>query len=131
MTSWGSVLGLATIALLWQLGYLSPTHLVIWSLLAILFGDIVTAIAFESLAPTEITLGPGEKFERDSELNLTATVVSGFAGTRTGYVRVNGESWAARLAEGEPQSVAPGRRVSITGRDGLTLTIVGKGDEAH
>jgi membrane protein implicated in regulation of membrane protease activity len=37
-----------------------------------------------------------------------------------GYVRVQGELWQARCAEG----ARPGERVQITGRDGLTLEVV-------
>jgi len=37
-----------------------------------------------------------------------------------GYVRVQGELWRARCAEG----ARPGERVLITGRDGLTLEVV-------
>jgi membrane-bound serine protease (ClpP class) len=37
-----------------------------------------------------------------------------------GYVRVQGELWQARCAEG----ARPGERVLITGRDGLTLEVV-------
>jgi membrane-bound serine protease (ClpP class) len=36
-----------------------------------------------------------------------------------GYVRVQGELWRARCAEG----AAPGERVRIVGRDGLTLEV--------
>jgi len=37
----------------------------------------------------------------------------------TGYVRVQGELWQARCAEG----ARPGERVQVTGRDGLTLEV--------
>ncbi len=37
-----------------------------------------------------------------------------------GYVRVQGELWQARCAEG----AGPGERVLITGRSGLTLEVV-------
>jgi membrane protein implicated in regulation of membrane protease activity len=37
-----------------------------------------------------------------------------------GYVRVQGELWQARCPEG----AAPGERVRVTGRDGLTLEVV-------
>lgn len=123
--SCGTGVGFAAIALFWKLGYVPDADVFFWGLVSIVLGDLVTVVAFESLAPTEITVGPGEKEEKHSELTLTATVVSGFAGATTGYVNVKGESWAARLAAGNPDAVVPGSNVRVAGREGLTLQVVG------
>lgn len=128
--SCGTGLGLAAVALLWILGYISDADVLVWCLVSIVLGDVVTVVAFEYLAPTEITVSPGEKEERHSELRLTATVVSGFAGATTGYVNVKGESWAARLAAGSPDTVVPGSNVRIAGRDGLTLRVISNDGDA-
>jgi len=124
VTSIGSALGLAAVALLWRLGYLSSNHLVVWGLLAVVVGDLVAAAALESIAPTEITLEPGERTEKNAESALSAKVVSGFAGAKTGYVTVKGESWAAQLVGGDPRTVTAGDIVKIAGRNGLTLKVV-------
>lgn len=124
VTSIGSALGLAAVALLWKLGYLSSGHLVVWGIFAIVLGDLVAAVALESIAPTAITLEPGERADRTADSTLTAKVVSGFAGAKTGYVTVKGESWAAQLVGGDPCAVMAGDVVKVAGRNGLTLKVV-------
>jgi membrane protein implicated in regulation of membrane protease activity len=126
----GTGLGLVAVAVLWMLGYITDTDVFVWCLVSIVLGDVVTVVAFEYLAPTEIVVSPGEKEERYSELTLTATVVSGFAGATTGYVNVKGESWAARLASGNPDTIVPGSSVRIEGRDGLTLRVISNDSDA-
>ena len=121
--SFGTGLGFLAVGLLWKLGYVPSSDIVVWCLVSILLGDVVTVVAFEYLAPTAIVVRPGEREEKHSDLTLTATVMSGFAGETTGYVDVKGESWAARLASGNPDAIVPGSRVKIAGRDGLTLRI--------
>lgn len=123
--SCGTGVGLAAVALFWKLGYVPNADVFFWGLVSVVLGDLITVVAFESLAPTEITVGPGEKEEKHSELIVTATVVSGFAGATTGYVNVKGESWAANLTAGDPGSVVPGSNVRVTGREGLTLQVTG------
>ena len=128
--SFGTGLGFLAVALLWKLGYIPGSDIVVWCVVSVLLGDVVTVVAFEYLAPTEIVVRPGEREQKHSDLTLTATVVSGFAGETTGYVDVKGESWAACLASGNPDAIVPGSDVRIAGRDGLTLRIVGMEDGA-
>jgi membrane-bound ClpP family serine protease len=126
--SFGTGLGFLAAALLWKLGYVSGSDIVAWCLVSVLLGDVITVVAFEYLAPTEIVVRPGEREEKHSDLTLTATVVSGFGGATAGYVDVKGESWAAHLVSGDPDAIVPGSNVKIAGRDGLTLRIVGMED---
>jgi membrane-bound ClpP family serine protease len=86
-------------------------------------GDLVMAVVFEVIAPTKITLGPGERIKRTDDLKETATVVSGFSESAEGKVRVRGEMWAAQHCDGEQISLSAGIEVKVFERKGLVLLI--------
>lgn len=81
----------------------------------IVAGDIVSALLLQRYAPTRITLEPGEASQSP------ARVVSGFGESAEGEVSVKGERWRARC-EGT-RNLAPGDRVDVVARAGLTLTV--------
>ena len=69
-----------------------PPGLLVLSIVgASALGDILLALYFEARAPSTVVIGPGDRKDNDSTLTEEATVVSGFAGARSGKVTVRGE----------------------------------------
>ena len=93
---------------------LDPTALLI-ALLIVFVGDLVTVLVMQRFAPSRITFAPG-----DNE-NLLGHAISGFDGDRKGQVRIRGEHWQAET--GEPDRLAPGDRVRVISRTGLSLLV--------
>ena len=58
----------------------------------------------------------------------TATVLSGFNGSDTGRVRWHGQSWRA-VNLGSSQALSPGMKVTVLGRDGNQLQVLGTGGD--
>ena len=101
---------------------LHPTELVLYCLGMSLLGDVVTALSMEAIAPTRVTIGPGDRQLRDDLPTELALVVSEFDGAGVGRVRIRGEIWQAR---GSSVGFRPmmGSRVRVINRDGLTLIV--------
>lgn len=93
---------------------LEPTALLI-AVLIVFVGDLVTALAMQRYAPSRITFAPGENEE------LLGQAISGFGGNRSGRVLIRGESWDAET--GSSDRMAPGYRVRVVSRTGLTLLV--------
>ena len=89
---------------------------------AILVGDIALALLMESMAPTRIDVGPGERRHRAEPPQEFGTVVGRFDG-RMGKVMIRGESWQARQAAACSEPLDAGARVRVVERDGLTLVV--------
>ncbi len=100
---------------LWRFDQLFEPLGIVVALAIIVAGDIVSALLLQRHAPTRITLEPGEASQS------LAKVLSGFGESPMGEVRVKGERWRARC-EG-PGNLAPGDRVDVVARAGLTLTV--------
>ncbi|MDA0717597.1 MAG: NfeD family protein [Cyanobacteria bacterium] len=66
--------------------------------------------------------------QRDRSLSPveTATVLSGFNGSDTGRVRWHGQSWSA-VNLGSSQAFIPGAAVTVLGREGNQLQVLGPG----
>jgi membrane protein implicated in regulation of membrane protease activity len=77
-------------------------------------GDIVTLIAMQRLAPTRITVGPGEGPEARGK--ALTDFESG-----SGRVSLRGESWEAHCDCAEP--IRAGTTVRVIARSGLTLRV--------
>ncbi len=88
-----------------------------------ILGDIVVAYAFEAIAPSKISLAPGERDRHDEEVSALGIVESGFDGINAGRITVRGELWSARHCQGRALDLARGDEIRIVGRDGLTLLI--------
>ena len=58
----------------------------------------------------------------------TATVLSGFSGSDAGRVRWHGQSWRA-VNLGSSQALSPGMKVTVLGRDGNQLQVLGTGGD--
>ena len=93
---------------------LEPTALLI-AVLIIFVGDLVTALAMQRYAPSRITFAVGENEE------LLGRAISGFEGNGSGRVLIRGERWHAETRNAE--RVAPGDRVRVVSRTGLTLIV--------
>lgn len=112
-------------------GYLVLGQLTDWSPFGRILGvlclttavDFATAKWMESIAPTRVDVGPGEKALITDEAADVGSVVSGFRESRRGMVLIRGEIWKARQEEGDPDSLAIGNHVRIVRRSGLTLIV--------
>lgn len=109
-------LGTASAATLWWFNLLRDGQAIAMALGVIIVGDVLAAIGLGLIAPTRIMLRPGERGP------ATATVAAGFTDSRHGRVRIHGENWPARLADGAAVP-PPGGLVPVVGRDGLVLII--------
>jgi len=77
----------------------------------------------QAVAPTRVTIGPGEKQFDADKLKKLATVVSGFSDSDIGKVRIRGEIWSARLVPNDGAHVRTGNSVMVVDRDGLILLV--------
>lgn len=85
--------------------------------------DLVIAAWIQSVAPTRVNIGPGEKMH-DSELpSETARVIGGFDSSSHGQVLVRGETWRATRAPDDAARLSVGMDVNVVARDGLTLVV--------
>ena len=85
--------------------------------------DLAIAASMEAIAPTKISIGPGEK-HLDSDLaSEKATVMSGFDATSHGQVSVRGETWRAVRVPDDTGTLTTGMSVNVVDRDGLTLVV--------
>jgi membrane protein implicated in regulation of membrane protease activity len=109
-------LGTASAATLWWFDLLRDGQAIAMALGVIIIGDVLAAIGLAMIAPTRITLRPGERGP------AIATVVAGFTDGRHGRVRIHGETWPARLADGAPVP-PPGGHILVQDRDGLVLIV--------
>jgi membrane protein implicated in regulation of membrane protease activity len=111
------------IVLYWRGIFTDPIPLLLVALAGSAIGDLLMAASFEAIAPSKVTLGPGERVNRSDDILELATVVSGFNDSAEGRVRARGEIWGARCHDGTPLSLTAGVKVKIVDRDGLTLLI--------
>jgi membrane protein implicated in regulation of membrane protease activity len=102
---------------------LALEQLILYWLIITFVGDVITAVSMEAVAPTRVTIGPGDRqFDIDDPAEL-AVVVVGFDDARWGRVRIRGETWRARQAECDRARLESGTEVRIVDRDGLTLVV--------
>jgi membrane protein implicated in regulation of membrane protease activity len=117
------VFGLLTYLVLRWFGAVDDDRLVLYLILGIAMGDFLLALSFELTTPTQVVIGPGERRTAHCELMETAVVISGFGDSPEGQVRIRGEIWSARQADGQRLILAAGTEVAIVGRDGLKLLL--------
>lgn len=124
LTTAATVIGVSTMVILYVSGIVTdPVPLIVIALAVSVLGDLVMAVALETLAPTRIMLGPGERQRHADAMSAVAEVVSGFDNSPVGKVRVRGELWSARSGTGSPLGLARGQQVKVLGRDGLSLLV--------
>ena len=91
-----------------------PVSLLV-ALAIIVVGDLAAVLLMQRFAPTRITFTAGER-------TLTGRALDGFGPGDRGHVLVNGEKWFARCGGGTVP-IAPGDRVRVVSRNGLTLDV--------
>ena len=102
---------------------LALEQLILYWLIITFIGDVITAVSMEAVAPTRVTIGPGDRqFDADDPAER-AVVVAGFDDAGRGRVRIRGETWQARQAKEDRASLITGTRVRVVERDGLTLVV--------
>lgn len=85
--------------------------------------DLAIAALMEAVAPTRISIGPGEKHLVSDTAAEKAVIVSGFDSAPHGQVSIRGEIWRAVRAPGESGPLEAGMAVSVVDREGLTLIV--------
>ncbi|MBT8080749.1 MAG: NfeD family protein [Gammaproteobacteria bacterium] len=88
--------------------------------------DLATAAMMERIAPTKVSIGPGEKLTNTEIAAEEAIIVSGFASSAEGQVLVRGETWDAVRSHDETDSLLAGTAVRVIDRIGLRLVISAK-----
>ena len=102
---------------------LALEQLIFYWLIITFVGDVITAVSMEAVAPTRVTIGPGDRqFDTDDPAEL-AVVVFGFDDAGEGRVRIRGETWRARQAKDDTTRLGSGAAVRVVDRDGLTLVV--------
>ncbi|WP_405239977.1 NfeD family protein [Lentisalinibacter orientalis] len=85
--------------------------------------DLAIAAWMESIAPTRVHIGPGEKHLVSDRPAEKAVVVDGFESEPHGHVSIRGETWRAVRAPDDTGALAAGMTVSVVDREGLTLIV--------
>ena len=96
--------------------------IILVSLALIVIGDLMLVFIMESISPTRILLGPGERRHRKDTPELLGTVVNDFE-NGSGAVSIRGEQWLARQSTGCDERLAVGSPVRVLERNGLTLVV--------
>ena len=123
--STGLACGAVVAIALYLLGELSDAQYIWAFVIGAAVGDLFVALGFEAMAPTHITVGPGERGHVNSPVKDRAKVVSDFSADGLGKVSVRGEVWNARCSSVDRTTLTAGQEVRVSGRDGLTLLIDG------
>ena len=85
--------------------------------------DLAIAASMEAIAPTKVSIGPGEKHLVSDLASEKATIMSGFDSISHGQVSVRGEMWRAIRAPDDTGTLTVGMSVNVVDRDGLTLVV--------
>jgi membrane protein implicated in regulation of membrane protease activity len=85
--------------------------------------DFAIAALMESVAPTRLDIGPGEKVLKSDIPVEQATVISGFNASARGKVAIRGESWTATRLAGDSGALSEGMLVRVVDRNGLELIV--------
>lgn len=96
--------------------------LIVISVILILVGDIVLALVMDSVSPTRIKLGPGERWHNAEMPAELGTVIGNFE-DRRGKVSIRGETWRARQTADYGGRLEAGAVVRVIEREGLTLVV--------
>jgi membrane protein implicated in regulation of membrane protease activity len=131
LASASCVFGLLTYIVLRLTGMVDDDRLALYLLGGIGLGDVLVALSLEVTAPTRVTLGPADRRLASSKFEATAEVVSGFDGSAEGRVQVRGETWKARMADGQPATLAGGSTLNVIERDGLVLIVSPSDDQSE
>ena len=92
------------------------------SAVLVLAGDIVLARWMETVSPTRILVGPGDRRLKDDDPRELGTVIGDFE-DGSGSVSIRGECWRAIQDPGCKRRLKAESRVRILERRGLTLVV--------
>lgn len=88
----------------------------------VLVGDIVLALWMETVSPTRILVGPGDRRLKDDGPRELGTVIGDFE-NGSGSVSIRGECWRAIQVPGCTRRLEAESRVRVVERRGLTLVV--------
>jgi len=117
------VIGVGAIFLLYALTNLGFVSILAVGVALIFLGDLLLAVYMEAVAPTRVSVGPGEKLRNSDVLAEEATVVADFDDAGRGRVSIRGETWRAMQSSEAQESLTQGARVRVVRRDGLILIV--------
>ncbi len=117
------VIGGGAIFLLYALTNLGFVSILAVGVALIFLGDLLLAVYMEAVAPTRVSVGPGEKLRNSDEPAEEATVVADFDDAGRGRVSIRGETWRAMQSFEAQEPLTQGARVRVVGRDGLILIV--------
>ena len=93
------------------------------AIIATLTADLLIAASMEAIAPTKLSIGPGEKVLKSETPAEEATILSGFDSSPHGQVSVRGETWMATRLADDADVLSKGMSVRVVDRDGLKLIV--------
>lgn len=92
-------------------------------LVIVIIADLAVALGMEAVAPTRVSVGPGERRSKRDDISEVAVITGEFDASGRGRVSVRGETWSARI-EPSGRSLPPrGSKVRVVGREGLDLIV--------
>jgi membrane-bound ClpP family serine protease len=121
------VVGVPTFVLLGQFTGLEFPGRIAVALVATFAVDFAIAASMESVAPTRLNIGPGEKVLETDVPAEQAIVISGFQASRRGKVSIRGETWKATRLAGDSGVLSEGMPVRVVDRNGLELIVASNG----
>lgn len=89
----------------------------------VIVADLGVVFTIQALAPTTVSIGPGERALKSDLPSETARVLGGFGPSLQGIVMVRGETWRATRAPEDSVRLMQGMDVNVVARDGLTLVV--------
>jgi membrane-bound ClpP family serine protease len=117
------IVGVPTFLLLGHFTGLEFPGRIAVALVATFAVDFAIAGSMESIAPTRLNIGPGEKVLETDIPAEQAIVVSGFETCRRGKVSIRGETWKATRLAGDSGVLSEGMPVRVVDRNGLELIV--------
>ena len=117
------VIGGGAIFLLYALTNLGFVSILVVGVALIFLGDLLLAVYMEAVAPTGVSVGPGEKLRNSDVPAEEATVIADFDDAGCGRVSIRGETWRAMQSSETQESLTQGARVRVIRRDGLILIV--------
>lgn len=123
VTSFGLSVAALVVLILVILGRTVSVDVLLWIGIAVVASELLLAVTLELAAPTRITVGPGERFRHDDDVESFARVENDFNEFGQGKVRIGGELWSARRVSGGSRPLRRGDTVAVVDREGLVLVV--------
>ena len=98
------------------------------ALICALVADVAVAAWLQRIAPTRVSIGPGERATHTERVAERAIVISGFRTSPEGRVSVRGETWNATRSPDDTDELDAGMTVYVVDRVGLNLVVAARSD---